>query len=82
MIASGQGFLVPAIDEFGGYSSRLRIPEILSANGGGASNLDQDTSSNDSKKLKKPSKKQAQKFCAEDGFGDVDNKSQANQNLC
>ena len=27
MFASGSGFFVPAIDEFGGYSSRLRIPD-------------------------------------------------------
>ena len=27
-LAGPEGFLVPAIDEFGGYSSRLRIPEV------------------------------------------------------
>ncbi len=29
LLAAGQNFFVPAIDEFGGYSSRLRIPEII-----------------------------------------------------
>ena len=29
LIANSQGFFVPSIDEFGGYSSRLRIPEIV-----------------------------------------------------
>jgi len=29
----GQSFFVPAIDEFGGYSSRLRIPEVISSTG-------------------------------------------------
>jgi len=31
LLAASQGFFVPAIDEFGGYSSRLRIPEMLSS---------------------------------------------------
>ena len=29
--AVGGGFMVPCIDEFGGYSSRLRIPELEGA---------------------------------------------------
>jgi len=29
LLAATPGFFVPAIDEFGGYSSRLRIPEML-----------------------------------------------------
>ena len=50
---------MPAIDEFGGYSSRLRIPEMVSANAS-THNLDQDTSSIDSKKSKKVSSKGGQ----------------------
>lgn len=29
LLAASQNFFVPAIDEFGGYSSRLRIPEAM-----------------------------------------------------
>ena len=50
---------MPAIDEFGGYSSRLRIPEMVSANAS-SHDFDQDTSSIDSKKSKKVSSKGGQ----------------------
>ena len=76
---------MPAIDEFGGYSSRLRIPEIISINNG-TTQLDQDTISIESKKNKKHSKKQAQRLTAlragDDRFDSGDAKGQVSQNLC
>lgn len=70
---------MPAIDEFGGYSSRLRIPEVISVDG---VQLDQDTTSNDTQKNKNSSKKQSKKLtelkAGDYGLDGVDSKGQAN----
>ena len=73
---------MPAIDEFGGYSSRLRIPEMVSGNAS-THHLDQDTSSIDSKKSKKASTKGKKKLAlgGEDGLCEASG-AQSNQNLC
>lgn len=53
LLASSSGFYVPAIDEFGGYSSRLRIPETTAANASASTEASEKCSIVD----KKPSKK-------------------------
>lgn len=57
LLASGSGFYVPAIDEFGGYSSRLRIPDAMAANASASTDAGENKSEKCPSSQKKPQKK-------------------------
>ena len=82
LLAASQNFFVPAIDEFGGYSSRLRIPEAMA-------NVEKDNLVKDLKNKSKGllaknneiyEKKPAQQLLIEDH--EDSNNAGANVNLC
>lgn len=82
LLAASQNFFVPAIDEFGGYSSRLRIPEAMAKVE--KDNLTKDLKNKSKGLLAKNNeiyeKKPAQQLLIEDH--EDSNNAGANVNLC